>query len=76
MDLIFCKFFKLNTLFYNIVRFTLVIMENNIILLNVFLNNRITNLVSKQYKTLSPNFLITFYLSSFKTTQIISKNLK
>ena len=35
-------------------------MENNIILLNMFPNNTITNIVSKKYKTLGPIFLITF----------------
>ena len=45
-------------------------MVNNTILLNVFPNNTITNLVSKQYKKLGPTFLLIFDFSSFKLVDL------
>ena len=36
----------------------------------MFPNNTITNLLSIQYKKLSPTFLIIFYLSSFKLVDL------
>lgn len=65
---------KLNTTFYYIVRFTILIMRNNIILLNVFTNNTIINLAIKQYKTLDHTFpiilFIYFLLNIYKKLKI------
>ena len=41
-------------------------MENNIIPLNVFPNNTITNFISKQDKILGPTFFKKNYLSASK----------
>ena len=65
----FRKLFKLNTLFYYIVKHTQInySLPYTITecvskqLLNVFPNNTIINLVYKQYKTLAPTFLIIFF---------------
>ena len=47
-----------------------IIMENNIILLKVYLNNTIINLMFKQNITLGVIFLITFYYYFFKVFDI------
>ena len=47
--------------FYYIFKFTPLIIKNNIILLNMFPNNAITNHVSKQYKTLGSTFFNKFF---------------